>query len=307
MNATPIHDIPFDIARRAHEGISFVPEKRAKQRQDDYREQMTADFEALAKLADTDEKRATLAEEFARYQAGYRARYVAKLVAASRVMSPMITGPARFPVERNRKRIETEMRRWEELKEFRERALKAIRRTLCPELRPIMAGDADAVERLEAKIAEAEQWQEHMKAVNATHKKYLKDPASLEAAELPERTKEMIRNYKPAYSWEPHPYAPFELTNNNANIRRMRERLEQIRRQQSTPETNIEGRDGIKIEDSPADNRIRLFFPGKPDATIRDALKAHGFRWASSLGCWQAYRNWRAMEHAKKFIQARET
>jgi hypothetical protein len=46
-----------------------------------------------------------------------------------------------------------------------------------------------------------------------------------------------------------------------------------------------------KLEDCPADNRVRLFFAGKPDVEIRTRLKSAGFRWAPTIGCWQAYRN----------------
>ncbi len=47
----------------------------------------------------------------------------------------------------------------------------------------------------------------------------------------------------------------------------------------------------ITIEDSPADNRLRIFFPGKPNGDVRAMLKSNGFKWAPSIGAWQAYRN----------------
>jgi hypothetical protein len=48
---------------------------------------------------------------------------------------------------------------------------------------------------------------------------------------------------------------------------------------------------GIKIEISPSENRVRLFFKGKPPETTRTKLKSRGFRWAPSQGCWSAYYN----------------
>lgn len=56
---------------------------------------------------------------------------------------------------------------------------------------------------------------------------------------------------------------------------------------------------GIKLEDAPSENRIRIFFNGKPDSSTIAELKRHAFRWTPSLGCWQAYRNSRSMEFAK--------
>ena len=35
------------------------------------------------------------------------------------------------------------------------------------------------------------------------------------------------------------------------------------------------------------DNRLQVFFDGKPDADTRAELKSNGFRWASSVGAWQ--------------------
>jgi hypothetical protein len=85
-------------------------------------------------------------------------------------------------------------------------------------------------------------------------------------------------------------FPAYALQNNNANNRRMRERLEAVAKAQATPETVREGT-AARLEDCPAENRARLFFPAKPARAIRDRLSAHGFRWAPSLMCWQAYRN----------------
>jgi len=291
-------DIPLSLARAAHEGSSFVPDRRADQEQADYAETLRADFEELAKLADTEDKQAQLAEEFERYRTGYRRRAVALLRSKARCLSPMITGPARFPVERNRKRLDIADKRREELLDFRTRALAAIRKTLCPELRPIMAGDDNAADRLRAKIARAEELQARMKAANAAIRQH-RGPeavAALVALGHPEaRARELLqpdfcgRIGFPAYA----------LQNNNANIRRMKERLATVEKAQDTPETVQEGH-AARLEDCPAENRVRLFFPGKPAEAIRDQLKANGFRWAPSLGCWQAYRNPRSLEIATR-------
>jgi hypothetical protein len=285
-----VNDIPLDTARLAHSGTSFVPEERAEQERTSYAATLTGDLTKLRALATTPEKEAALVDEFARYRASYARHYCAYLNSRSRCLSTMITGGSNFNVRRNEKRNSVADRRLTELNDFRERALKAIRRVLCPELAPIMTGDDNAAERLTAKIAAAEALQERMKAVNKAHDRYAKDPATLEASGLSDQDKASVRNYRPAYSWEPHPFAPFGLTNNNANIRRMKERLALVGRLKATPETTAEGT-AARIEDVPAENRVRLFFPGKPEAAVRDMLKHGGFRWTPSLGCWQAYRN----------------
>lgn len=297
---TFINDIPLSVAVAAYAGISFTPDKRGEQVRASYAEMMVADYDQLCSIVqDKPELRDTMEAEFQRYRVGYISRYLDKLRSDSRCMSTMITGPANFPVARNEKRNRVAHRRLEELIEFRKRALAAITKTLCPELRPIMAGDSNAVQALEAKIAAAEKLQDQMKAVNVTHKRFLKDPASLDASDLPENLKQRIRDYKPEYSWEPHPIPPFELTNNGANIRRMKERLEVLKRDKATLATEKQGENGIRLLDCPADNRIRLFFPGKPEFEVRAKLKSNGFRWSPMIGAWQAYRNHNALSVAQ--------
>lgn len=167
MSADYANDIPVALARAAHAGTSMVPEERAEQERAGYAATLTADFEALARIAGDDAaKRAILASEFARYRTGYRARSVARLSALSRCMSTMVTGPSNFPTRRNAKRNDSADKRTTELVEYRERALTAIRRELQPELRPIMAGDTDALERLRAELALLERLQTRMATAN---------------------------------------------------------------------------------------------------------------------------------------------
>lgn len=301
------NDIPYSVAAAAHAGTSFVPETRAEQERSSYASQLALDYDAMAKYATTDEKRATLDAEFQRYRAGYRQRYLAMLSARSRCMSTMITGGSNFPVARQAKRNEYADTRIRELGEYRERALDAIRKALRPELRPVMAGDNDAAERLTEKISKAEELQARMKSANDAIRKHKKAGEAAQVAALvalgfnATMAGELL---KPDFCGRIG-FASYQLTNNNANIRRMKERLAQISTAKATPDVQADG-DHAKLEDSPADNRVRLFFPGKPSAEVRTRLKSAGFRWAPSLGCWQAYRNYRTLAVASKEAGIRE-
>lgn len=298
---TLMGDIPLELANAAHAGTSMVPEERAHQERAGYARMLATDYENLLKYADTDDKRALLAEEFARYREGYAKRYRAYLGSRARIVSWMVAGPANFPTRRMEKRNRVSEARLKDLVDFRERALKAIRRVMQPELRPVMAGDADAVARLEEKIEKAEATQERMKTANAAIRKASKGGAEAQTAAL-----EALGFSKGAAhslltpDYGPAGFPAWELTNNAANIRRMRERLENLRAAKAAPETSTEGENGVRLEDCPAENRVRLFFPSKPSAQIRAALKANGFRWAPSLGCWQGYRNTRTLEYASR-------
>ena len=306
MNTDYENDIPHEAAMSAHSGTSFVPERRAEQERSEYASTLRGDFERLSQLATTDEKRELLLAEFARYRAGYRQRYLARLSARSRCVSTMIAGPSNFPVASQQKRWSSADRRSEELSGFRERALAAIRRTLTPELQPIKTSDANAGERLAEKIAAAEKNQETMKAANAIVRKAPKNK------ETPEKVAQLVAlGIKEANVRELFTpdclgrigFPDYALTNNNANIRRMKLRAAQVARVQAMPDSSSQGT-AARLEDCPADNRVRLFFPGKPDETVRRELKSRGFRWTPSLGCWQAYRNTWSMETAKKIAGA---
>lgn len=295
-------EIPASLAIGAFHGTSMMPERRGASVRNDYSNTMQAAYETLAKHAAKGGTLDMLDAEFQRYKAGYHGRTVAWLRSHSRCISSFITGPSNFPVRRAEKRNNVEHKRLTELVEFGERGLRAAIRNLRPDLRPIMAGDADAITRLEEKIVSLRAKQDRMKAINAAHKAFKKDEKTLTESALSQQDKDMIRHYKPAYSWEPHPFAPFQLTNNNATIRTAEKRLEQLQVAKATPEKTIDCASGLRVEDCPADNRVRLFFPGKPADEVRAKLKSNGFRWSPTIGAWQAYRNSRAMELAQTFV-----
>ncbi len=286
-----LDDIPYQVAYDAHRNSSFVPERRAKQRQNEYVEQMNADWEHLSKMAKTPEQLEQLKAEFERYKNGYRDRKLAALHAASRTASAMITGPAKFPTERNRKRLETEHNRIKELIDFRTQAMRAIQKKISPELGAIQSNNPQAVELLQKELAQHAANHELYKKINDAHKKFLKDPASLDKSDLSDAHKELVRNYKPEYSWEPHPIPPYRLTNNSANMRRIQGRIEELSKLRATPRSEHEYTGGVKVVEDPDAARIRIHFPGKPDAATIAKLKSGGFRWSPSEGAWQRHLN----------------
>ena len=90
-------------------------------------------------------------------------------------------------------------------------------------------------------------------------------------------------------------FPSYRLTNNNANIRRMKQRLERLKAQAKrraeaadqpvqTEDTGVEGLQLVRDLD---DNRLRLIFDGKPSQEIRTLLKQRGFRWSRYHGAWQ--------------------
>ena len=60
--------------------------------------------------------------------------------------------------------------------------------------------------------------------------------------------------------------------------------------------------DGVTVVENVDDNRLQLFFPGKPTAEKRAALKRCGFRWAPSVGAWQRQLNNAARYAARELL-----
>ena len=80
------------------------------------------------------------------------------------------------------------------------------------------------------------------------------------------------------------------LSGNTAEIRRLRQRIEEVSRTQSTEYVGWDFPGG-RAEADKEDNRLRLYFDEKPSEEQRSTLKCNGFKWAPSVGAWQRQLN----------------
>lgn len=81
-------------------------------------------------------------------------------------------------------------------------------------------------------------------------------------------------------------YPSFELTNNNANIRRVEERIKSLKAAKERGSSEQEYKTFKAVENTEA-MRYQIIFDGKPEEEIRTLLKSNGFKWAPSQGAWQ--------------------
>lgn len=148
----------------------------------------------------------------------------------------------------------------------------------------ISADDPDAVSKLQAKLANLQESQETMKAVNAYYRKH----KTLDGCpDLPPQTLEKLKaDMAQGWHLEDKPFASWALSSNNAEIHRIKARIEGLTRKEQTPFAGWEF-DGGKVEINREENRLQVFFDGKPDPDTRAELKDGGFRWAPSAGAWQ--------------------
>ena len=148
----------------------------------------------------------------------------------------------------------------------------------------ISADDPQAVQKLEKKLESLEKSQETMKAVNAYYRKHktLDGCPHLPPEELEKLKADM------ASSWhlEDKPFATWALSNNSAEIRRVKDRIKSLSQQKEIGFVGWEF-DGGKVEANTEANRLQIFFEDKPDEATREALKSNGFRWSPKAGAWQ--------------------
>ena len=151
----------------------------------------------------------------------------------------------------------------------------------------ISSDDPEAVVKLREKLAKLEDAQVKFKASNKIIRKKGTTPE-----QKVEQLVELL-GYSPtkcASLLEPDfagriGFAPYVLQNNNANIASTKKRITSLaNRPTEDKETTVKG---VRVLENVEENRIQLFFDGKPSAEIRTTLKRNGFRWAPYHGAWQ--------------------
>lgn len=167
----------------------------------------------------------------------------------------------------------------------------------------ISSDDPEAIKLLKEKLEKLEKFQEVMKAANkiVRSKKMTEEEkinALIELGICKEDTAKVLDSNKFGGAG----FASFHLTNNNANIKRVKDRIKKLEKR-ANDITTEEEINGIKIVDNVEDNRLQIFFEGIPAAEIRQKLKSNGFRWSRYNGCWQSYRSERANRVAKEIAQ----
>lgn len=86
-------------------------------------------------------------------------------------------------------------------------------------------------------------------------------------------------------------YPTYELTNNGAEIRRLKLRVDDLAKRaavQATGENKEETTaDGVTIVENVELDRLQLFYPGKPDGRRIIDLKSRGWHWSPTNQAWQ--------------------
>lgn len=246
----------YETARRAYVWMSHNPERRA-----------------AGECAFYDE----IMREFSdapQVQAKFERLFTLSLAAKSRCASSMITGPARFPVERQRRASEREHKISGEMLAYIERVREAIKKEAYyqahPEARPILSGDGDAVERYKLKLEAAKKYHAQLKQVKALIKGGMSNEEASAKAGLS----------------APVAWHSFNIQYANKAVKELEAKTASLEAAKAKPsaETTI---NGVRVLENTEAMRLQLFFEGKPAKEIITLLKSHAYKWSPSNMAWQ--------------------
>lgn len=212
----------------------------------------------------------------------------------TRCPSVLICGAGNFPTRKKEKQIAA----WDKNMENFRRADHYLDMLKRAHTLAVKSDDPEVLDFLRAKLAGLEEAHALMVSANA----YYRKNKTLEGFEgIPADTMAWITRpgvYLPGgrngdgspLAFHGKPFPTYELANSNANIKRVKKRietLEAVKASNPVEEEHI----GYTYRENAEAMRVQLVFDGKPDNETRDLLKKNGFKWAPSQGAWQRQLN----------------
>lgn len=212
----------------------------------------------------------------------------------TRCPSVLICGAGNFPTRKKEKQIaawDKNMENWRKADHYLDMLKRA--HTLA-----VKSDDPEVLDFLRAKLAGLEEVHALMVSANAYYRKNktLKGFEGIPADTMAWITRPGV--YLPGgrngdgspLAFYGKPFPTYELTNSNANIKRVKQRIETLETVKASKPIEEE-HDGYTYRENTEAMRVQLQFDGKPDDETRALLKRNGFRWAPSLGVWQRQLN----------------
>lgn len=193
---------------------------------------------------------------------------------------PNINGCLNGAINRHDAAMRTSIRESDKADAMRDRARAATNN------HAISSDEPEALTRLREKLAKLEKIQERMKAANAAIR--MKDAAKGDAALTAQGFSaiEIAKLRTPDFIGRVG-FPSYELTNNNATIRSVKERIARLEEMSSGPAPEGWVFDGGEVICNVEENRLQIRFDAIPEEATRTALKSNGFRWSRRNGVWQ--------------------
>lgn len=249
-----------------------------------YRSEVDKAYDIADKVAEKKPEEAERAYRLAERYSKKMAEYYNKESSIGMMCpSVMISGAGNFPV----KKKERQLAAWERNHEFYQyvQGILAKIENILYGREIIKSDDERAIEKLEEKLEDMKKLQEDMKAANKALRLKDKEAGNDQLREMGYSEESIEELRKPDYLGRVG-YPNFQLSNNNANIHRVEERLKRLKAVKERESSEQEYKTFKMVENTEA-MRYQIIFDGKPDAEIRTLLKSNGFKWAPSQGAWQ--------------------
>lgn len=255
----------------AHNWTSFSPERRGEQLINDYNEQLNTDISELQSSG--------IEQEIIDI---YKSRYInlfrSWLSSKSRCASPMITGPANFNVRKHEKANRSEENHYNVWQEWRKRAKKAIIRKSQP---------------AKTYLSEIDRYKSDLESMRKSHE--LMKEGNKRIKEARKSGEDITEYLTKTFNIQPHMIEwtmkfGFGLTNNNANMKRVEQRIKELSAKetarQNNPETSYKF-DGGEVVFNYEVDRIQIKHDQKPAHEKIQELKKNGYKWSPFNKAWQ--------------------
>jgi hypothetical protein len=302
--------LDYQIALEAHRGTSFVPENRAKQRQQEYSDHVNSLYAALLPLAQSDRQRATLDAEIDRYRVAYLAKLTAYLSSQRGLVSAMIAGPSNFPARRMEKKGDAVHKRLNEMLEWDSRARAAVQRAVLDARAPAAKEDDEfrlLIRDISGSLAtirsidRGEQCWTRSAFVNSIVGKIERLAASGNVGIVTRAIAWLRENNRDPQSgklalaernkiWELQVVAEQAQARSAERVEKEPERIAEC--------------GGVELWADYRIDRVQLVFPTKPDEQTRETLKRAGWKWSPINEAWQRQLTVAGLEAGKRFMDS---
>jgi hypothetical protein len=293
-------DLDINKLERSLHWLSFDPKGRAKREQESYANIIAELYNSHLEQA---KQTGALESYNATFDKGYSyilKNYLEMVGIRARTFSTAITGGGNISerkIANNEKLMRSEHERLEKhielQKKLEERLAKVAKNTPVDQYEEgdvIKSTDNNATTKLQQKLKMLQDRKTMLKNGVVAAKEYQKnkDISVFKQYNIDSETTEQIINHidkggkpteKDMYSWFTMPYL-------NRDIKEVENRIATLEKNQAkgTDETLIEGG---KIVYNGEAQRLQIFFDGIPSKEVREALKAHAFKWAPTAKAWQ--------------------
>ncbi|PZW41633.1 antirestriction protein ArdC [Mesonia algae] len=301
-------EISYDLAKRAHSGTSFSPEKRAEQEQNSHFSYLKEVYNNAKKYSKSQKTEENFEAAFDKFHKGYLKRKISELESRSRLLSTMITGPANFPTRRAEKNSNAHHNKLTELIDYSKYAEDRMRRELTARVnKPVKTGEKGALEVLEQKLEKAKREHELNKSINkivssVKRKKLSKEETIekiLEEVKKLEVSDKFLISYKRLMT-DNLIWAKQGTQNSLAKVKRYEQRVKQEKNRST--ENKMHDFKDFKILENAEQNRYQILFDDIPSEEIRKVLKSHSFRWSNKNKAWQRQITGNASYSLRKFV-----